>query len=49
MGWVHRSRDPRGVLFVDLRDRFGLTQVVFPPEVGGAPLLERAAALATSG
>src|SRR5258705_2865089 len=45
MGWVPRPRDPGGVLFVDLRGRHGLTQVVFRPEVGGAPLLERAAAL----
>ena len=43
MGWVHRVRDHGGVLFVDLRDRYGITQVVFRPETGGAELLERAA------
>ena len=32
-GWVHRRRDHGGVIFLDLRDRFGLVQVVTNPDI----------------
>lgn len=40
MGWVHRRRDHGGVIFVDVRDRYGIVQVVFKPDQ--ASLMEKA-------
>lgn len=40
-GWIHRKRDHGGVLFVDLRDHYGLTQIVADSDSPALPVLER--------
>ena len=39
-GWVHRKRDHGGVLFIDLRDHYGLTQIVADADSPALPMLD---------
>src|SRR4028118_383883 len=40
-GWIHRKRDHGGVLFVDLRDHYGLTQIVVDTDSPALAVLDR--------
>lgn len=41
-GWVHRQRDHGGITFIDLRDRYGLVQIVGDPAVEGVSEIQHA-------
>ncbi|MBC22878.1 MAG: aspartate--tRNA ligase [Phycisphaerae bacterium] len=41
-GWVHKKRDMGGIIFIDLRDHYGMTQAVFAPGTEAAEIVESA-------
>src|SRR5919199_255691 len=40
-GWIHRKRDHGGLMFIDLRDHYGVTPLVLSPQSPGFQLAER--------
>ena len=47
LGWVHTIRDHGGVVFLDVRDASGVTQVVIEPQMVAADVLDTARQLGT--
>jgi len=39
-GWVHKYRNLGGLLFIDLRDRYGITQIIFDPAIVSKEIME---------